>query len=370
MRMPKLPLRRQYLRIAWRALREGKAGWVVRQGLKTLAVPVSAFVERPLAGPLMVNFLTTYRCNSACFMCDWGQPWFYEKRGAAELDTASARRVIDDIAGLGTVGLNFTGGEPTLREDLYELAAHAKAAGLFVNVNSNAHTLTDPVRVASLIEAGVDALNFSIDGARAGTHDRLRGVPGSFERVRRATELVLAGRHGGQPTVTYMFVVGPENHAELHEFIEMARERGVDSVSFIPLLAIYRDHRPLPPEKLAAMAGSVDWLRRAKRTRWPRFIDNSDDYLSMFARSWRGEPSPLRCYAPYAHLVIDCYGNVYPCGVWIHADRRIGNVRDTRLAALWRSEAYRAARRELADCRACYWNCHAEANLLYQGTGD
>ena len=41
-------------------------------------------------------------------------------------------------------------------------------------------------------------------------------------------------------------------------------------------------------------------------------------------------------------------------------------MRDGRLADLWRAPAFDAARRELAGCRACYWNCHAEANLLYQ----
>jgi len=369
MNTPKIPLRRQYIRIAGRALREGKPGWVARQALKTLSVPVSATLGRPLAGPLLVNFLITYRCNSACFMCDWRRPRFYKGRGGAEFDTAEARRVIDEVAALGAVALNFTGGEPTLRDDCFALAAHAKAAGLIVNISSNASSLVEPAAVDALLQSRADAINLSLDGARAGTHDRLRGRPGSFVQVRRATELVLAGRRGGRPTITYMFVVGPDNHAELPGFVALARERGVDAVSFMPLLGIYRGHRPPSLGRIAAMEQSVAWLRRAKRTEHPDFIENSDDYLSMFGRSWRSEPSTLRCFAPYAHMAIDCYGNVYPCGVWLNDDRRIGNVREAGLSAIWQSETYRTARRALAGCRACYWNCHAEANLLYQKAG-
>ena len=39
-------------------------------------------------------------------------------------------------------------------------------------------------------------------------------------------------------------------------------------------------------------------------------------YLSLFERAWRGEPSPLKCYATYNHLLVDCYGNFYPCALW------------------------------------------------------
>ena len=167
MKLPKLPVRRQYLRIAARAVLEGRVGWVIRQGLKTLSVPLSAAVGRPLAGPLMVNFLVTYRCDSRCFMCDWRRPSFYRERGSAELDTAEAKRVIDQVAALGAVGLNLTGGEPTLRPDCFELAAHAKGRGLFVNLNSNGQSLADPARVDALLAAGVDAVNLSIDGELA-----------------------------------------------------------------------------------------------------------------------------------------------------------------------------------------------------------
>jgi radical SAM protein with 4Fe4S-binding SPASM domain len=364
-----LQLRGQYLRAAGRALRDGRAVWLLRQGLKAAAVPLSVLAGRPLAGPLQVNFLVTYRCDVGCFMCDWGRPWFREGRGGDEMDTALAERVIDQIAGLGAAGLNFTGGEPTLCPDLFRLTSRAAASGLFVNVNTNAHLLAEPGRAGALLAGGVDALNISLDGASAGTHDRLRGAPGSFEKVRKATELLLAGRRGGRPAVTYMFCVGPENHSEIPAFVEMSRDRGVDSVSFIPLLGIYRDHSPIDPAAIEAMAQTVDRLRWAKRERLESFIDNSDGYLSLFARSWRGEPSPLKCYAPWLHMALDCYGNVYPCGVWLNMDRRVGNTLETDLRTLWRSGAFQAARRELADCRGCYWNCHAEANLLYQGTG-
>jgi len=90
-------------------------------------------------------------------------------------------------------------------------------------------------------------------------------------------------------------------------------------------------------------------------------LDNSTAYLDLLPRAFRGEPSPLRCYAPWSSVVVDCYGDVYPCFPLMERKRPVGRI---PLAALWRSEAYRLERARLASCTACLWNCHTEMNLV------
>jgi radical SAM protein with 4Fe4S-binding SPASM domain len=359
--------RRQYLRVAGRALREGRVGWTVRQGVKSLVLPLSRTLDRPLTGPIIANLAITYRCNNVCYQCDLPRPWYYRKRGESELSTAEFERIIDELAELGVAGVSITGGEPSLRRDHLTLLAHVKRAGLNANLNTNAFTLVEPQRVAALLATGVDSINISLDGACAATHDRLRGAPGGFDRVARATELLLAARQNGRPSITYIFVIGTDNHTELMDFIELARARGIDSVGFMPVFDVYRDRQERSPEARLAMEASVARLRARKRGADQSFIDNTDAYLSLFGAAWRGEPSPLRCYATYHNLLIGSYGNVFPCALpFSNGDAPIGNVRSSRVADFWRSDTYQARRRELDGCRACYWNCHTEANLLYQ----
>jgi MoaA/NifB/PqqE/SkfB family radical SAM enzyme len=360
-----LVVRRQYLRIAWRAFREGKLLRLAQQGIKVASVPLADRIGRPLAGPILGNLVVTYRCNNACFTCDLPKPWFYKERGDEELDTAGMKGVIDDFAQLGTLGLSLTGGEPTLRPDCFALLEHAAARGMLPHLNTNAYTLQTADQVRALLDTGVESMNISVDGAVPETHDRLRHARLGFERVARATELVIAQRRGGRPSLTYTFVVGPENHREVPAFIDLARGRGIDSVSFMPLHNCYRGAQPLPSERIAEMDDTIRQLVDARRT-GDDFLDNSEAYLSLFPRAFRGEPSPLRCFVGYNCMLVDCFGNVYPCAFFCETGRSVGNVRDTPLRTMWRGPAYQDVRRTVSECRECYWNCHTEMNLLYQ----
>jgi MoaA/NifB/PqqE/SkfB family radical SAM enzyme len=375
MTFPSFPFRGQYFRVARHALREGRLRWLLSTAAKTAAVPLSHRVGRPLAGPLMGILIPTYRCNNACFMCDLPKPQLYEARGEREFTTAELKGVIDDMAAIGIAGLTLTGGEATIRHDCFELLAHARRRGLFVHLNTNGYNLlARPGRIDELLASGIDAMNISVDGATAETHNRLRNAVLGFERIEKATELILARRRHGKPTLTYTFVLGPDNCTEVPAFVEMARRRGVNSVSFIPLTSCYSGAHAPSPYQVEAMDAAVCWLRaEKKRADEAEFIDNSDAYLSLFPQAFRATASPLRCYVGYHNVMVDCYGNVYPCVLHYELGRAIANVQDIPLRELWYTDEYQRRREMLSTCTDCYWNCHSEINLLYQspqGTPD
>jgi MoaA/NifB/PqqE/SkfB family radical SAM enzyme len=362
----KIPFRRQYFRMARRAIVEGKLAWLAKTGMKTLAVPLSAQLGRPLTGPIMANIIPTYRCNNECFMCDLPKPWLYEKRGQRESTTEEFKALIDDFAALGTVGLSLAGGEPTMRADCFELLAHASKVGLFAHLNTNGYNMHQQSRVEELLDTGLESMNFSLDGATAETHNRLRGVPFGFERIEKGTDLILRLRRGERPSVTYTFVLSPDNAREVPAFVEMARSRGVNSVSFNPLHDCYQGAQRPTPEQLRELDEAVDWLRNEKAKDDSEFIDNSDTYLGLFPRAFRAEKSPLKCHVSYHHVAVDCYGNIYPCTMMYQTGRAAGNIRETPLRQWWGSRGWQKSRDELAACRDCVWNCHTEINLLYQ----
>jgi MoaA/NifB/PqqE/SkfB family radical SAM enzyme len=366
MELPDLPFRRQYLRMARRALREGRLGWLAKAGLTTLSVPLASKLGRPLAGPIMGNLIPTYRCNNACFMCDLPKPALYEKRGEREATTEELKQVIDDFAALGTIGLSLAGGEPTVRPDCFELLAHAHKVGLFPHLNTNGYNLHQEARVDELLATGVESMNFSVDGATAETHNRLRDVTYGFERIERGTELILQRRRNERPAVTYTFVLSPDNAAEVPEFVAMARRRGINSVSFNPLHGCFEGAKAATADQLRALDTAVDWLRNERARSTDDFIDNSDAFLGLFPGAFRGAPSPLDCSVSYHHVAVDPYGNLYPCTLMFQTGRAAGNVRRTRLKDWWGGAEWRRSADELASCRACVWNCHTEINLLFQ----
>ncbi len=143
------------------------------------------------AAPQRVYWETTRACALACRHCRAeAQPC-----GApGELDTAEAKRVLDQLAAAATPPphIIFTGGDPLERRDLMELTAHAVAAGLQVSVSPAVTPRLTRSSLRAMREAGVEAISISLDGSDAERHDGLRGVPGTFARtlpaVREALE--------------------------------------------------------------------------------------------------------------------------------------------------------------------------------------
>jgi radical SAM protein with 4Fe4S-binding SPASM domain len=87
---------------------------------------------------------------------------------------------MDQIAEVSHPALVLTGGEPLLREDLFDLAAYGKSLGFRMGLATNG-TLVTPAVADRIREAGFERIGISLDGADAETHDRFRRMPGSFD---------------------------------------------------------------------------------------------------------------------------------------------------------------------------------------------
>ena len=133
--------------------------------------------------PFTIAWELTRSCAYACAHCRAdAQP----RRHPDELTTAEAHGVIDRLAAFGTRPiLVLTGGDPLMRRDVFELAAHANDSGLRVSLTPTATALVTRKRMRAAHEAGIRRVAFSVDAADAELHDRFRGFRGSFERTRR-----------------------------------------------------------------------------------------------------------------------------------------------------------------------------------------
>jgi len=167
-------------------------------------------------------------CNLACRHC-WIAPEHKTRASATKvLPVHYARKAISEAIPLGLSWIKLTGGEPLLHprfKEIVELAADLKL-GIVVETNG---TLIDEETAKLLAKApGPAFVSVSVDGARQGTHDQLRGVAGSFDDALRGLDLLV--HEGLHPQLICSLHRG--NREEATDVVALARERGCGSVKF------------------------------------------------------------------------------------------------------------------------------------------
>ncbi len=135
--------------------------------------------------PLLVIWESTRSCALACAHCRADADMTRDPR---ELNTREGLSLIDQVADMGTPILILSGGDPLVREDLETLVAHGKRRGLRVGTIPAATERLTRERLASLKDAGLDQVAFSLDGDDAALHDGFRRTPGAYARVMQAVE--------------------------------------------------------------------------------------------------------------------------------------------------------------------------------------
>ncbi|MBC8876460.1 MAG: SDR family NAD(P)-dependent oxidoreductase [Planctomycetes bacterium] len=171
---------------------------------------------------------TSFACNLACVMCPW-RGIREQSKGDGLMDAsvwAALRPHLQNV-----VEIDFSGGgEPLLQPELADWIAEAKHAGCKAGFLTNG-SLLDETTASRMIQAGVDWIALSADGARAETFESIRkgaDFATFCDNVRRLTGM----RMGKIPRVMFNFVMMPSNVAELEEIIRLAANLQVDQVNF------------------------------------------------------------------------------------------------------------------------------------------
>ncbi len=132
--------------------------------------------------PFTIAWEVTRACAYACVHC---RADAQHQRDPHELSTADALRLIDRLADFGSPILIFTGGDPMMRRDLFDLIAHATSKNLRCSLTPTATALPTVERLEFARQAGIRRIALSLDAPSAEVHDSFRQVPGSWERTMR-----------------------------------------------------------------------------------------------------------------------------------------------------------------------------------------
>jgi radical SAM protein with 4Fe4S-binding SPASM domain len=177
-----------------------------------------------------VSWNLTRRCNLFCAHCYMSAA--PDADAAGELSTEECRRVMADIARVNpNVLLILTGGEPLIRRDIYDLAAHGRDHGFTVVVGTNGVLLREK-QARLLREHGVQGASLSLDSTDPSRHDRFRHLPGAWQGAVRATEAL---RAEGLDFSLHMSVTD-WNVGEIPAMIDLARELGARVLNFFFLV--------------------------------------------------------------------------------------------------------------------------------------
>jgi radical SAM protein with 4Fe4S-binding SPASM domain len=289
----------------------------------------------------------TDRCNLSCAHCYNRSEPHHATDG--ELSSAEARGVIDDLAAMGVPLILFTGGEPLMRADIWELAAHARSRGLRMALSTNG-TLITPGIARRIKESGIEYAGISLDGARAQTHDRFRNSPGAFEKTIRAFSSCREGglRCGVRITLT------KENYHELEDLIDLAIVMGASRFCLYWLVPAGRgsgSYVRLQLDQNEVTSALSLLYRKAKETDPATMefltVDAPQDGIHLLASmekdgskdlaDARGLLESLKggCSAGTRVADIDARGNVYPCQFARSPEFLVGNIRERPFSRIW-----------------------------------
>jgi heme b synthase len=321
----------------------------------------------------------TRRCNLACLHC----------RAAAgsgpypgELTTDEGVALLTDLARMGQAVVILTGGEPLLREDIFDLAAHGTTQGLRMVMAVNG-TLLTPDIAARLKDVGIQRVSVSLDGATALAHDRLRAVKGAYAG---AIEGIAACRQKGLP-FQINTTLTTANLQELPAIYELALKLNAAAHHVFVLVPTGRGEG-LKDELVspAQYEETLRWLlARQQEGRLHLKPTCAPQYYRLWqqdAQAWGERITPAAhgmeamtkgCLGGQGFAFVSYKGEVQPCG---YLELLAGNIRERPLAEIWTDSPLFQQLRSVDDyrgkCHRCQYRqvcggCRARAYAL---TGD
>jgi heme b synthase len=318
------------------------------------------------ASPLRLVFWeTTKACNLTCKHC---RAIPQRALGPTEIRTKEAFDLIDQIAEVAKPVMVLSGGEPLFRPDLFDIGAYGVESGFRMALATNGTLVTERV-AAHIADAGFARVAISLDGARAATHDRFRGLVGSHALALRGLRALRAEGVSVQINST----IAKHNVSELPAMLDLALEIGADALHLFMLVPVGCGLEIAPAEMLPAdeYERVLHWFDEQSKTcpidlkatcaphyyriraqRLEEDRSNGDMTQTFIAPGTKAKAAPMLlhggghgqhlsamtrgCLAGTAVCFISNEGAVYPCG---YLPVSAGSTREQRFKDIWNESA-------------------------------
>ena len=339
-------------------------------------------------GPVIV-YNCTSRCNLRCLHCySSSKPDYYTD----ELTTPRARQLLSELVEVNCPVVLFSGGEPLLRNDLFELLAEARRLGLRTVISSNG-TLIDSETAGQLAAAGVSYVGISIDGDEQ-FHDNFRRLKGSFKAALAGIEnCKKAGIKTG-----LRFTITKANSTQIPTVFDISAKAGVRRICFYHLIRAGRaeqlQSQSLTPEQTRQTIDTIiqktdDFARKGLIDEVLTVGNHADGPYLLVKMAGETQNPKLKTqnYEMTGQLLLANGGNKIgekiACIGWdgsVHADQfwrnySVGSVKDKTFKQVWENSTEPVLNKlrnkaQFADkrCRRCKWFDLCKGNFRFLGT--
>ncbi|UCH70461.1 MAG: radical SAM protein [Candidatus Bathyarchaeota archaeon] len=284
---------------------------------------VEPFTQK-LSAPLRVDLALTFRCQNNCVHCYAGGP-----HETAELNTEQWKKIVDRLHEIGVFIFTFTGGEPTLREDLPELLRYGQEKGIVTGLITNGRKLNNKSYVETLEKTGLDFVQVTLESHEPKIHDSMTSAEGSWNET-------VAGIKNIIPTQIYATTnttLGKYNASDFLETIDFLKKLGVAAFGCNSL--IYSGKANAISEEFALPLETL-------RDLLPKVHDKANQLGLKFlwytpTQYCRFDPVQLglgvkSCTAAMINMCVGPNGDVYPCQSYFES---LGNILKDDWQKIW-----------------------------------
>jgi len=321
----------------------------------------------------VVFWNVTNKCNLSCVHC-------YIDAGPSplgnQLSLDEGKSFIADLAEMKIPLLMFTGGEPILRDDFWQLVHYAGSRGLKVALSTNG-TLITKETAQRIKRLGLEYVGVSLDGVAEKTHDTFRNQPGSFVKaVQGVRNCVEAGLKCG-----IRMTAAKSNYRETIHLIDFATRLRVPRFCLYWLVPSGRGAQLYTKQKLEheEAAWILDLLYKKAIESDPEeveilTVDAPQDGIYVLTRLEKENPQEYEnalklleftggaCSAGDRVANVNPEGNIFPCQFAQLPELRIGNIREKKFSEIWndRSNSVLSVFREKVNrlkgkCKECLY---------------
>ncbi len=291
----------------------------------------------------IVVWNSTNRCNLSCQHCYINAE---DRAYANEFSTTEAKSFIDDLAKIKVPVLLFSGGEPLVRPDLFELGAYALERGIRPVISTNG-TLITPKIAKRIYDTGFQYVGVSLDGNEE-VHDRFRGKKGAFaEALAGIRNSLAAGNKTG-----IRFTINKLNFHTLPEILDIVEQEKIPRFCMYHLVYAGRGREMAELDTTVEqkrqtiellIEKTLDFHRRGVEVEILT-TDNHADGIYIMQYFERNQPERVQevkqllemhggCSAGQKMANVDPQGNVHACQFWGH--KSLGNVREKPFGEIW-----------------------------------
>lgn len=300
---------------------------------------------QPLSAPLRMDLALTFRCHNNCIHCYTGGP-----HETPELTTQQWKEVITRLVDAGVFIATFTGGEPTLREDLPELLQFAQNHGMVTGLVTNGRKLKDLEYVTLLEKVGLDFVQVTLESHKASIHDKITKVKGSWKE----TVAGIKNAAKSQVYATTNTTLSRYNGESFLETVDFIKKLGVAAFGCNSLIYSGKgvevsSQFALPIQTLEKLL--VEIREKANHVGLKFIWYTPTQYCHL-------DPVKLglgvkSCTAALINMCVAPNGDVYPCQSYFES---LGNILETDWKKIWNNPlALKIRKREYVDekCKSC-----------------